>query len=62
MTKNYSGFINKNKINKMKFAAIACIATVSAQDWDKRDMNGPPMGGRDNGTQSLTINAGRMGG
>ena len=42
----------------MKFATIAAfIATVSAQD-----MRGP--GGQDNnnGTQSLTINAGRMGG
>ena len=39
----------------MKFATIAaCIATVSAQRMDEQDNN--------NGTQSLSINAGRMGG
>merc|ERR1719440_1514549 len=49
----------------MKFATIAaCVATVSAQEWDKRDARGGPgmRGGSNNGTQSLTINAGRMGG
>ena len=51
----------------MKFAtlATACVvASVSAQDWDRRS-EGPGMrsrGGSNNGTQSLTINAGRMGG
>ena len=40
----------------MKFATIAaCIATVSAQRMDEGQDN-------NNGTQSLTINAGRMGG
>ena len=45
----------------MKFATIAAcvVATVSAQDWDKeKEMRGDS----NNGTQSLTINAGRMGG
>ena len=46
----------------MKFATIAaCIATVSAQDM-RGDSRGPGGMDNNNGTQSLTINAGRMGG
>ena len=45
----------------MKFAAIAvCVATVSAQEWDKE--KSMDMGSREPGSQEVTINAGRMGG
>merc|ERR1712127_199577 len=54
------GFIKIKIKNKMKFATIAAcvVATVSAQRMDTR---GRP-GESNNGTQSLTINAERMGG